>query len=392
MKYYGWGLYFRLVWRTLTAGRDSFGRWTWRRLLIMPWFMPLFGLLQLEHRLCFLLDDIFFRGYRNIAVKEPVFIIGIPRSGTTFLHRCLSRDDRFTLFTTWELILAPSITQRKVYRVLGRIDRLFGRPFQRLILLIESHLLNEMNRMHETGLYETEEDFQLFNPIFSCILLLVPFPFPDLLYPLARFDTEIPADQRQHIMRFHRRCLQRHLYVHGADKRILSKNPTFSTMVEGLRETYPDAHIACCVRRPDEALVSMLSLVSYFWQVFGNAKRGHDFRDIVLDLAAAFYRHPMERLPAWPPERAQFVRYDDLAKAPGDTVRGMYDHFGLDVPPALEEYLAELDAKAASYRSPHKYAPENFDLTAQQIYQDFKDVYERFDFSPPDGHEEADKV
>jgi hypothetical protein len=41
------------------------------------------------------LDRVFFRGYRKQPIDRPIFIVGNPRSGTTFLHRLLlgSGDD-----------------------------------------------------------------------------------------------------------------------------------------------------------------------------------------------------------------------------------------------------------------------------------------------------------
>lgn len=384
-RHYGWGLYLRMVWRTFFHPRDSFGRWSRRRAFVMPVLIPFFALIQAVHWLGFLLDNVFFRGYRRIEVKEPIFIVGIPRSGTTRLHRLLMRDDRFITFANWEVWLAPSITERKVLGAFGRVDRLLGGLGKRLLLRIDARVFEDFNRIHKTGLFEAEEDFALCMPLFASILLLVIFPFPDLLMSHARFDTDVPEKERRHILRHYRRCLQRHLYVHGPGKRILSKNPTFSTMIESLRETFPDAHVACCVRRPDEAAVSLMSLLSFVWQAFNNVDRTEELRGITLDVVSAYYRHPMERLAHWPEDRAQFVRYDDLARNPGETVRAIYGRFQLDVPPALGAHLAELDERAGSYRSPHQYRPEDYGLTPQQIYHDYQDVYGRFTFAAPLG-------
>ena len=65
---------------------------------------PLFVLLQLVHWLSMLLDDVLFRGYRDIEVREPIFVLGPPRSGTTHLHHVLSADTGTTTFRTWECL------------------------------------------------------------------------------------------------------------------------------------------------------------------------------------------------------------------------------------------------------------------------------------------------
>ena len=56
-----------------------------------------------------LVDEIFFRGYKDVDLSDPVFIISNPRCGTTFLHRLLCLDkDRYT-FTLLYHTLLPSV-------------------------------------------------------------------------------------------------------------------------------------------------------------------------------------------------------------------------------------------------------------------------------------------
>ncbi|MFT4901153.1 MAG: hypothetical protein ACI81V_000420 [Lentimonas sp.] len=61
---------------------------------------PLFLGLQLIHWLGFLIDELCYPHYRRIEVKAPLFIAGIPRSGTSFVHRTLASDPSFTSMTT----------------------------------------------------------------------------------------------------------------------------------------------------------------------------------------------------------------------------------------------------------------------------------------------------
>ena len=56
-----------------------------------------------------LMDELFFRGYKDVDLSDPVFIISNPRCGTTFLHRLLCLDkDRYT-FTLLYHTLLPSV-------------------------------------------------------------------------------------------------------------------------------------------------------------------------------------------------------------------------------------------------------------------------------------------
>ena len=108
------------------------GRWTPRRIAILVAFYLGYPLLELSIWLGFLLDNIFFRGHRDQQVRSPVFIVGNPRSGTTFLHRLVAKDtDRFSTMKMWEILFAPSITQRKMVAGLATFDRWVGGPVRK---------------------------------------------------------------------------------------------------------------------------------------------------------------------------------------------------------------------------------------------------------------------
>ena len=63
------------------------------------------------------LDRLVFPRYKDEPLDRPIFIIGNPRSGTTFLHRFLLSNGGLSAFELWEMLF-PAITARKL---LGRI-------------------------------------------------------------------------------------------------------------------------------------------------------------------------------------------------------------------------------------------------------------------------------
>ena len=109
-------LFFRLAYRTLFHTRGTNARLTPKRIFILLLMAVLYGAVEITNWLGFLLDSILFRDCRNLLIREPVFIVGVPRSGTTFLHRLLARDEeQFTSMKFWEILFAPSIIQKKIY-------------------------------------------------------------------------------------------------------------------------------------------------------------------------------------------------------------------------------------------------------------------------------------
>ena len=58
-----------------------------------------------------LLDNIFF-DFQNISIKSPLFILGFPRSGTTFLQRFLVKNGFGTGTQLWQMIYSSIILQK----------------------------------------------------------------------------------------------------------------------------------------------------------------------------------------------------------------------------------------------------------------------------------------
>ena len=143
-----------------------------RRWLVMALFWPLFVLLQAINGAGLLLDYLLFPDFRRVRVREPLFVVGVPRSGTTFLHRLLAGDcERFTTTALWELIFAPSITQRFFWRGVGRLDALVGAPLSRVFFRLERWVLGGLDDVHQTGLRDPEEDYLALLPVLGLSLI-----------------------------------------------------------------------------------------------------------------------------------------------------------------------------------------------------------------------------
>jgi hypothetical protein len=358
--------------------------WTFRRLAVMTLFLPLFVAVQAVHWIGLLADEIFFRAYRDVDVCEPVFIVGVPRSGTTFLHRVLARDtERFTTFTLWELLLAPSISERVLWRMLGRLDGLIGRPGTRLVSYVERAFLGRLDAIHASSLGAPEEDYFALVPAFACFVLVLPFPGSSILWQLAQFDDQVSPAERRRIMEFYKSCLQRHLYVHGPEKTLLSKNPSFTSAIRSLRETFPDCRIVCNVRNPLEAIPSLLSSMREGTRVFYGDKHLDVLQDRFLDILKHYYRHSIITLSYWPEQRQTFVTLGELEKALRETVAGIYARFGYDLSESFADALETEHHRALAYRSTHQYSLDQFGLDPNRVIEDLDYVFDRFDFHAP---------
>lgn len=358
-------------------------RYGLRRCFILGLFWPLFLLLQGINVICLQLDNWLFPGYRKVTVKEPVFIVGIPRSGTSFLHMLLALDDRrFTTTALWELIFAPSIIQRRFWCGLGRLDALIGCPLGRSLSGVERLLLSWLDDVHKTGLHSPEEDFLGLLPAGGCFLLVLLFP-QQRLWRLAYFDRDLTDAEQARILRFYRGLVQRHLYCHGQDKTYLSKNPSFSPMVKGLARTFPDARFIATFRNPTDAVPSQVSaMVKAAVLIDPHADTGY-WRDRLTQLLIFYCSHLLDTLPQMPSSGHAIVTMETLSQAPLATIEQLYRRLQLPFNEDYRQALALEDEKARHYRSRHDYSGDALGISRECLLEAFDFIYRCFAYPHP---------
>lgn len=346
-----------------------------RRRLTMLGFLPFLALVLAIHWLGFLLDEIFFRGDRRVRIREPLFVLGVPRSGTTNLHRVLARDAQFTTFSTWESLFALSVSARKFWLGLGRVDRALGGHLSRLLAWLEKHGFAAMDDVHPMTLDAPEEDYFALLPILSCFILALPFPFHQRLWDIGQFDQRIPADEQEALLTYYRRCLQKHLYVHGEDKRLLSKNAAFAPLAGGLVRTFPDARFLICLREPERTLPSQLSSIGAGLAFFGTPARNPWIRDRFVAQLRFYYLNLAAQLGPIPAERRAWVGMNALREDLATALADAYRQLGLPLDAAFVAILEQEAEASRRYRSGHSYALAHFGLDATALAKAFADVH-----------------
>lgn len=339
-----------VIWSTFVpSDRTSPGRYL-RRLLARLLFLPPFLLLQGLHWLGFLFDGLLFRGYRRVVVRSPLFVLGAPRTGTTFAHRLLALDRRWTTFSTWECLFAPSVTERYLWTGLARLDRAIGRPAERLAGVVGRRLLAGIDDVHPLGLQTPEEDYFCLSPLLRCFVLVVPFPEARWIWQMAEFDRVLDPVERRRIMRFYHGCLQRHLYFQGVERRLLSKNASFAGMTASLLETFPDCRILRCTREPVAAARSQFNALVPGLKLFGIPPDDPVFRDRLIDRLAFYHRHLDEVLGALPRGRWAELSMTALGNDAEAAVLAACRELGIAVGASYQAELARVAAAARGHR------------------------------------------
>jgi hypothetical protein len=366
-----------LAWRSLWPSTNQGAGPSLRRVLVMAGFIPVFTLLQLIHWVGLLLDEILFRGYHRVEIREPVFVLGVPRSGTTHLHRVLARDPQYTTFSTWECLFAPSVTERRILMGVGWLDTRLGRPLHRLLGALERRAFGRLDQVHAMGLGDPEEDYFALMPVLACFILVLPFPTDPYLWRMGTFDRDMPDDERARIMAFYRRCLQRHLYVHGPEKRLLSKNAAFAPLAGSLREAFPDARFIVCLRAPTETLPSQLSSLESGIRFFGVLDVVPDFHERLARQLGFYYENLERALDDLPEDRCTWVTMSALKVDLVMTLETVYARLGLLLEGPFRACLTEEAALSRGYRSGHRYTLAQYRIGPESLGRGLMQVYGR---------------
>ena len=356
-----------------------------QRLLVMALFWPVFVLVQGINAIGLMLDHVLFPGFRRVAIREPLFVVGVPRSGTTFLHRLLAMDERFTTTALWELLFAPSIIQRYFWTFLSRLDRLVGHPFGALLRWTERKLLGGLDGVHKTGLLDPEEDYLGLIPVWGCFLMVLVVPVPEL-WRLTYLDRDGSEEQKARLMMAYRRFVQRHLFFHGQHKQLLSKNPSFTPWLDTLAKAFPDARFIGCLRNPSQSVPSQINSILIGARLFDGRDTTTYWRQGFLAMLDYYYQHLLCSLEQMTPHRQAISIMEVLSQQPADTVLQVYSRFGWEADSIFRQRLAEQDLKARGYQSGHHYSLENLGVDAATLNQTFGWVYDRFDFPRPQNH------
>ncbi len=300
-------------------------------------------------------------------VDRPIFVVGLPRTGTSMLHNLLAQDHRHRAPLTWETmqpVLASHAfqprhrsTQRKVNAQLRWLDGL-APGFQR-IHAVAGHLPQE------------------------CVVItahaLHSYQFQTTHY-VPRYQQWLEQQDRRTAYQYHRRFLQ-YLQWGTPVRRWVLKAPAHLFGLPALLETYPDACIIQTHREPTEVMSSLASLTRHLRQAFSDRHATRQIGPEVITrwsqaLALALQARDQQKIPA---ERIFDVDYHQFTTAPIQTLREIYAHFKLDWQAPCERAMHTWLRDNPKHRyGRHRHVLTDYGLQAEHINEHFQDYRQRF--------------
>lgn len=291
---------------------------------------------------------------RGAAVERPLFVVGLPRTGTTLLHRLLACDPSARWFSEAEALYLPvDPRQRRRTWAYGLMQRLNGWLFPELAAIHD--------RLDPSA---PEEEIALLARSFTCPVFGMFCDLPAYDAWLAGRDHAAWVD----VYHYHRRQLELAQASRPGGCFVL-KSPAHTMGLAALLEVYPDAVVVQTDRDPAEAVASFLSLEMVTRALFMTPAR--------YDAAAAghcmlgFLEMFMGRLAAArkaAPERVVTVPYCQLVADPLAAVRRIYAVWrrplGADAESRMRAFVAR---NPPSKRGPHSYRLDDWGLAEEDV-------------------------
>jgi hypothetical protein len=298
-------------------------------------------------------------GYVDVPVTAPMFVTGLPRTGTTALHRLLCGDPRHQGLELWLAEFPQPRPPRETWPqnpVFAQLDARFKK----------AHEENpDYTGLHYMTADEVEECWQLLRQSVHSVSYETLAHVPTYAQWLARQDWTPPYQR-------HRRNLQL-IGLNDPEKRWVLKNPSHLFALDALFATYPDALVIQCHRPAETIMASMCSLSQHTTQGWSNTFVGPTIGADELDTwARGLQRFNAVRATQNP---AQFcdVDYATLIRDPIGTVANIYRHFGIELSDDARAAIERTDEESKQGpRAPkHEYALADYGLTTDQVKERF---------------------
>ncbi|MCV7346830.1 sulfotransferase family protein [Mycolicibacterium rhodesiae] len=296
----------------------------------------------------------------DVPIERPIFVTGLPRTGTTALHRLLCGDPRHQGLELWLAEFPQPRPPRESWKdnpVFQQIDAQFTK----------AHEENpDYTGLHYMTADEVEECWQLLRQSVHSVSYETLAHVPTYSQWLSRQDWTKPYAR-------HRKNLQL-IGLNDPEKRWVLKNPSHLFALDAVFAVYPDALILQCHRPAETIMASMCSLAQHTTEGWSNT-----FKD---DVIGADSLETWSRgLELFNTERAkhnpaQFydVDYFELIREPISTVEKIYDAFGLEMTDDARAAIQRTDEESKQGpRAPkHTYSLADYGLTEEQVKERFK--------------------
>jgi hypothetical protein len=300
-------------------------------------------------------------------IPKPLFIIGLPRTGTTILHELMAQDPANRVPMTWEVQEVWPPPERATYETDPRIAAI-DKHFAGIDKIIPG-----FKQMHPMGAQLPQECVALTAHDFATMIFTTTHDVPS-------YQRWLDQAGMRPVYASHRRQLQYLQWRCPAERWVL-KSPGHLWALDALLDVYPDACIVQTHRDPLKVIASLTSLITVLRGMASDHIDPHAIGAEWAPLLAAGLEKSMavrdqRRLTS---ERLFDMHFGEFLRDEVAMVRRIYDHFGLVFSEEAENRMRKfLAANPQNRHGAHRYTLFAAGLDAATERRRFAAYQERF--------------
>ncbi len=294
-------------------------------------------------------------------IVGPVMIIGLPRTGTTKLHRMMSAGGDFHCLPLWQAW--QPIPMEGVKETSGPDPRVRAAEDYVDTLLKDAP---EQMAMHEVGAHEPEEDVMLMQHSFLHKQLYVDANIPSYLDWVDAQDLSVVYKELRDWLKF----LQ--WQNGGKPKPWLLKAVYHNECLDIVLKEFPDAVLVECHRDPRSVIGSWSNLSSYYRKIYSDDVDKQLIGPSWLSYWSSIMNKSMDLRDQMTPGRILDVGFREICDDIETVITDIYAAAGLSVSEAALDDMRAWEAEHQQHKhGVHHYALEEYGLTPEMVDKAF---------------------
>ena len=303
------------------------------------------------------------------VIRQPLFIVGMPRTGTTILYELLAQDPAHRFPISWEVEHpVPPATADNLYSDprIAAVDKQFDQV---------DKLVPGFKAMHEISAILPQECVAILAAQFLSEQLVVSYNIPTYREWMMKQDFSAAYQ-------WHKRCLQHMQSGFGETKRWLLKTPPHIGYLETILDVYPDAKIVQTHRDPMQVLGSLSSLTCSLRSLATDSIDPQQVGREELHIWKDYLTRGMdarERLAEQHSDQFFDIRFEDMLKRPLAVIESLYRYFDFEFSDDLKHKMKTyLDNRPRDKHGRHEYSLADYGLDAARDAQQFSAYSARY--------------
>jgi len=311
-------------------------------------------------------------GFDVCPITSPVVITGVPRTGTTALHRLMAVDQRFQGLQTWLLdspMPRPPVESWKNYP-----------QFQKSVATLEAQ--------HAAAPQKRASHYRAAEQVHECCMVLRQSFVSNLWncgWSAATYDAWWQCHGETAAYHHYYRCVQL-IGSNEPDKRWLLKNPGHIDNLELLFAIYPGAKVIQTHRDPAKAVPSLVSLLMQMHSVTEQGRREQRAQNMLVREVAKWSNavRKAEQVRKHHPGQVLDVIHGDFHRDPMGVLERIYSFIGMEITAeARAGFARRIEEKPELSRGEHRYDIADYDMSEEQVRESFHDYIRRYDLVQP---------